>query len=93
LNTAKELAHEKGLDGFVLTLEYPCFQAVITHAEDRALREEMYRAYITRASDQGPGIEYQDLEGGLLNPWSHIHVFRIDLNKNQMALVTAKNLA
>ncbi|HAT8808756.1 TPA: oligopeptidase A [Legionella pneumophila] len=54
LNTAKELAHEKGLDGFVLTLEYPCFQAVITHAEDRALREEMYRAYITRASDQGP---------------------------------------
>ncbi|HAT8177921.1 TPA: oligopeptidase A [Legionella pneumophila] len=54
LNTAKELAHEKGLDGFVLTLEYPCFQAVITHAEDRALREEMYQAYITRASDQGP---------------------------------------
>lgn len=54
LNTAKELAREKGLDGFVLTLEYPCFQAVITHAEDRALREEMYRAYITRASDQGP---------------------------------------
>lgn len=54
LNTAKELAHEKGLDGFVLTLEYPCFQAVITHAEDRALREDMYRAYVTRASDQGP---------------------------------------
>ncbi|KGP64066.1 oligopeptidase A [Legionella norrlandica] len=54
LNTAKELATEKELDGFVLTLEYPCFQAVITHAEDRALREEIYQAYITRASDQGP---------------------------------------
>ncbi|HAU1152526.1 TPA: M3 family metallopeptidase [Legionella pneumophila] len=54
LNMAKELAHEKGLDGFVLTLEYPCFQAVITHAEDRALREDMYQAYVTRASDQGP---------------------------------------
>ncbi|BCA95833.1 hypothetical protein TUM19329_21940 [Legionella antarctica] len=39
------------------------------------------------------GIEYQDLEGGLLKPWSHIHVFRIDLDKNQLALVTAKNLA
>ncbi|MDI1352147.1 MAG: phosphodiester glycosidase family protein, partial [bacterium] len=39
------------------------------------------------------GIEYQDLEGGLLTPWSHIHVFRIDLNKNKMALVTAKNLS
>lgn len=39
------------------------------------------------------GIEYQDLEGGILNPWSHIHVFRIDLNKNQLALVTAKTLS
>ena len=39
------------------------------------------------------GIEYQDLEGGILTPWSHIHVFRIDLNKNQLALVTAKTLA
>ncbi|CEG56492.1 phosphodiester glycosidase family protein [Legionella fallonii] len=39
------------------------------------------------------GIEYQDLEGGILSPWSHIHAFRIDLNKNRIALVTAKNLA
>jgi uncharacterized protein YigE (DUF2233 family) len=39
------------------------------------------------------GIEYQDLAGGLLTPWSHIHAFRIDLNKNQLALVTAKTLA
>lgn len=38
------------------------------------------------------GIEYQDLEGGILTPWSHIYVFRIDLNQNQLALVTAKNL-
>ena len=54
INTARELAVEKGLEGYVLTLEYPCFQAVITHAQDRALREEMYQAYVTRASDQGP---------------------------------------
>ncbi|WP_392538557.1 M3 family metallopeptidase [Legionella sp. 227] len=54
LHTAKEVAAEKGLEGHVLTLEYPCYQAVMTYAEDRALREEMYQAYITRASDQGP---------------------------------------
>lgn len=54
LNTAKELATEKGLAGHVLTLEYPCFQAVLTHAEDRSLREELYHAYVTRASEQGP---------------------------------------
>jgi oligopeptidase A len=54
LNTAKELAEEKGLPGYVLTLESPCFQAVMSYGEDRALREEMYHAYVTRASDQGP---------------------------------------
>lgn len=55
LNTAKELAAEKGLPGYVLTLEFPCYQAVMTYAEDRSLREEMHHAYVTRASDQGPG--------------------------------------
>jgi uncharacterized protein YigE (DUF2233 family) len=40
-----------------------------------------------------PGIEYQDLAGGLLTPWSHIYVFRIDLNKNKLAIVSAKSLA
>jgi oligopeptidase A len=54
LNTAKELAEEKNLPGYVFTLEYPSFHAVMTHADDRALREQMYEAYVTRASDQGP---------------------------------------
>ncbi|KTD54914.1 Oligopeptidase A [Legionella sainthelensi] len=60
LSTAKELAVEKGLEGYVLTLEYPCYYAVMTHAEDRSLREEMYHAYITRASDQGPNAGIYD---------------------------------
>lgn len=54
LNTAKELAAEKGMEGHLLTLEYPCYQAVMSHAEDRSLREEMHKAYVTRASDLGP---------------------------------------
>lgn len=40
-----------------------------------------------------PGIEYQDLQGGLLTPWSHIHAFRIDLHDNQLEVVTAKKLS
>jgi uncharacterized protein YigE (DUF2233 family) len=40
----------------------------------------------------GFGIEYQDLQGRILTPWSHIHVFRIDLSKNQLALVMAKTM-
>ncbi|MGL6036795.1 MAG: phosphodiester glycosidase family protein [Legionella sp.] len=39
-----------------------------------------------------PGIEYQDLEGSILTPWSHIYVFRINLEKNQLGIVTAKEL-
>ncbi len=54
LHNAQELAKEKGLSGWLLTLEFPCYLAVVTYAEDRALREELYKAFVTRASDQGP---------------------------------------
>ncbi|ARG98630.1 M3 family metallopeptidase [Legionella micdadei] len=54
VNTAYELAGEKGVSGWMLNLEFPCYLAVVTYAEDRALREEMYYAFATRASDQGP---------------------------------------
>ena len=47
-------AEEKKLDGWQVTLKQPSVQAVLTYADDRALRERVYRAYQTRASDQGP---------------------------------------
>lgn len=40
--------------GYLLTLQAPCYQAVLTYADDAQLREQFYRAYTTRASDQGP---------------------------------------
>ncbi|KTD33832.1 oligopeptidase A [Legionella nautarum] len=60
IHTARELAAEKELPGWMLNLEFPCYLAVITYAEDRALREEMYKAYVTRASDQGPSAGKYD---------------------------------
>lgn len=54
LDTALELAAEQGKTGHIITLEYPSFHAVVTYAEDRSLREELYHAYVTRASEQGP---------------------------------------
>ncbi|KTD20491.1 phosphodiester glycosidase family protein [Legionella israelensis] len=39
------------------------------------------------------GIEYRDLGDSLLKPWSHIHIFRIDLRKNQLGLITANALS
>ena len=53
INTAAELAQSKGLQGYLLTLDAPCYIAVSTNADNRALRQEMYTAYQTRASDQG----------------------------------------
>jgi len=49
----KQLAEQKDKPGYRVTLDMPCYIAVITYADDRALREEIYHAYTTRASDQG----------------------------------------
>ncbi|MFZ5722146.1 MAG: oligopeptidase A [Pseudomonadota bacterium] len=54
LAQAKQAAEQRNLGGWLLTLDFPSYYAVITYADDRALREEMYTAYSTRASDQGP---------------------------------------
>ena len=40
-----------------------------------------------------PGIEYIDLGASLLTPWSHVHVFRIDLKENKFDLVMAASLS
>lgn len=53
-------AQAKELDGYLITLEFPSYYAVMTYAEDRALREEVYQAYSTRASDQGPNAGSND---------------------------------
>jgi len=54
LAVAKQAAEQKDLSGWLLTLEFPCYIAVMTYASNRQLREELYRAFSTRASDQGP---------------------------------------
>lgn len=54
IETAQQLASSQGDAGYTLSLEFPCFYAVITYAEDRILRENIYHAYLTRASEIGP---------------------------------------
>jgi oligopeptidase A len=54
LAAARAKAASKGLDGFRLTLDFPSYDAVVTYADNRALRRELYEAYATRASDRGP---------------------------------------
>ena len=50
----REAAAEAGVEGWRVTLKQPSYVAVMTYADDRALRSEIYAAYATRASDQGP---------------------------------------
>ena len=51
---AADKAREQGKDGWLLTLDFPCYYAVMCHCTNVALREEMYRAHTTRASELGP---------------------------------------
>ncbi len=52
---ARQLAQSKGHDqGWMLNLDFPCYFPVMSYCDNRDLRREMYTAYVTRASDQGP---------------------------------------
>ena len=50
---ARAAAEKEGKPGWKLTLHAPAYLPVMQYADDRALRERMYRAYATRASEQG----------------------------------------
>ncbi len=48
----KQLAEQNNQSGYRLTLDMPCYIAIVTHAQCRELRKDIYEAYTTRASDQ-----------------------------------------
>ncbi|HQW81115.1 MAG: M3 family metallopeptidase [Rhodanobacteraceae bacterium] len=50
----QQAAQEAKAEGCRISLQPPVYQAVMMHADDRGLRELVYTAYQTRASDQGP---------------------------------------
>ena len=54
LELAAETARRRDQAGWLFTLEYPSYQPVMTYADDRQFRQEMYTAYNTRASELGP---------------------------------------
>jgi oligopeptidase A len=51
---AKQTAEQRDQQGWLLTLEFPSYYPVMTYADQRVLRKELYEAYATRASDCGP---------------------------------------
>lgn len=53
LAQAAQAAAQKQLSGYVVTLDFPSYLAVMMYADNRALREEIYTAFVTRASAEG----------------------------------------
>jgi oligopeptidase A len=55
LQATAAAAQAEGRDGHKLTLKMPCYLPVMQFAHSSPLREKLYRAYVTRASDQADG--------------------------------------
>lgn len=56
----KQAALQRELQGYVLSLEFPSYLAVMTYADDRDLREEVYRAFSTRAAENSDHPEFNN---------------------------------
>ena len=57
---AREAAMKDGKPGWKLTLHQPCYGPVMQYASNRALRERLYRAYVTRASELGAELKWNN---------------------------------
>lgn len=53
VQAARAAAEAEGKAGYKLTLKMPSYLPVMQFGHNRTLRERLYRAYVTRASDQG----------------------------------------
>ena len=51
---ARSAAQADGQEGYKITLQFPSYYPVMQYASDRSLREKIYTAYVTRASELGP---------------------------------------
>ncbi|BAZ92736.1 Zn-dependent oligopeptidases [Thiohalobacter thiocyanaticus] len=60
VDLARQTAEREGLEGWLFNLEFPSYYPVLTYADDRELRRELYTAYVTRASDEGPNAGQWD---------------------------------
>ena len=60
LGLAKQAAEQQEKQGWLLTLEFPSYYPLVTYCDNRELRQEMYTAYVTRASDEGPNAGQWD---------------------------------
>lgn len=93
LTTAAAAAQQKNLTGWLLTLDFPCYYAVVSYAHNRTLRQHIYTAYVTRASDQGPCAGRFDNSSVMIEILNLRHELSQLLNrKNYAELALAKRM-
>ena len=78
----KEAAQAAGQEGYRITLQVPHYLAVIQYAQNRALRETLYKAYVTRASEL-------DFDGRFNNNDVMRHI--VELRETEAKLLDFKN--
>lgn len=54
---AAQTARQKGQEGWLFTLDFPSYLPIMTYADNAELREEVYHAFSTRASEQGENAD------------------------------------
>jgi oligopeptidase A len=59
-------AKAQNLEGWLLNLQMPSYIAVMTYADSRELRQEVYTAYVTRASDKASGSDAQEWDNSMV---------------------------
>ena len=59
---AAQTAKNEGKDGWVFTLDFPLYMPVMKYADNARLREEIYRAYVTRSSELGSDTKWDNGE-------------------------------
>ena len=60
IERARAAATAAGLPGWLLPLDAPNYQAILTHCDNEPLRREFYEAWVTRASNRGPHAGHWD---------------------------------
>lgn len=84
LEMAAQTAKQRDMEGWVITLQFPSYFPVMTYADNRELRADVYRAYTTRASELGANLE-----------WDNTQVMRdiLRLRQEEAALLGYANFA
>lgn len=62
LEMAAQTAQQRDMQGWALTLQFPSYFPVLTYADNRELRSELYRAYTTRASELGANPDWDNTQ-------------------------------